>query len=229
MTLRERKLWKQTSVEEIKDFVTQAYNQEAENLCPVDKMRAFTDSIRRTSCGECVICREGILQINVMAEGITQGTGRNGDIEVITEVSEDLIIGSCCNYGKEVGKITKKIIEDEQEQFEKHIKRKRCDTLVCKKFFSYYVAPEKCNGCGKCVDKCPKKVIAGGKDLIHVIGSSLCDRCGDCVTVCEAFAIQKAGAVVLKVPSEPIAVGSFEKQIENGGGLMARKRRRKSE
>ncbi|MCB2357227.1 NADH-ubiquinone oxidoreductase-F iron-sulfur binding region domain-containing protein [Clostridium estertheticum] len=229
MTFRERKLWKQASVEEIKDFVIQAYNQEVENPCPVDKMRAFTDNIRRTSCGECVICREGILQLNVLAEGITQGTGRDGDIEVITEVSDNLIIGSCCNYGKEVGKITKKIIEGEQEQFEKHIKRKRCDDLVCKKFFSYYVAPEKCNGCNKCVDQCPKKAIDGGKDLIHIIDSSLCDRCGECVTVCEAFAIQKAGPVVPKVPTKPVAVGSFETQLQNGGGLMTRKRRRRSE
>lgn len=229
MALGERKLWKQSSVEKIKDFVCEAYNGESKNPCSVDKMRAFTDSTRRTSCGECVICREGILQLNVVAEGITEGLGRDVDIEILKEVSENLIVGSCCDYGKEVGKITKKIIEDDQEQFEKHIKRKRCDALVCKKFFSYYIAPEKCNGCNLCVEQCHKEAIAGDKNLIHIMDSSLCDRCGKCLTVCEVGAIQKAGAIVPKVPSEPVPVGSFQSEPQNGGGLMSRKRRRRSE
>lgn len=228
MALQGRKLWKQAPAEEIKEFVTKKYQKESENLCPVDKMKVFTDSVRRTSCGECVICREGILQLNVLAEGISKGNGREGDIEVLTEVSEDLIMGSCCDYGKEVGKINKKIIEEDKEQFEKHIKRKRCDALVCKKFFSYYIAPEKCSGCNKCVEQCTKNAIAGDKGLIHVIDSFVCDRCGKCIAVCEA-AIQKAGTVLPKVPDKPVAVGSFNVEEQNGGGLMSRKRRRRSE
>ncbi|AZV55847.1 NADH-ubiquinone oxidoreductase-F iron-sulfur binding region domain-containing protein [Clostridium sp. AWRP] len=227
MALMQRKLWKQASLEEIKNFIIEEYKKQSKNPCSVDKMRVFTDSTRRTSCGECVICREGILQLNVITEAISQGKGRDEDIEIITEISDDLILGSCCDYGKEVGKITKKIIEESKEEFEKHIKRKRCDALVCKKFFSYYVAPEKCSGCNKCVEKCPQKAIAGDKNLIHVINSDICDKCGKCTVICEKAAIQKAGTVVPKLPQEPVPVGSFKAEPQNGGGLMAGRRRRR--
>lgn len=229
MAVAKRKLWKESSVNKIRDFVYELYKGESKNVCPVDKMRAFTDTTRRTSCGECVICREGILQLNVVAQGITEGLGRDVDIKILKEVSEDLIIGSYCDYGKEVGKITKKIIKDEQEEFEKHIKRKRCDSLVCKKFFSYCIAPEKCNGCNLCVKQCHKGAIRGDHNLIHIIDPSLCDRCGECLTVCEAEAIQKAGNIVPKVPSQPVLVGSFQSEPQGGGGLMSHKRRRRSE
>lgn len=228
MALIQRKLWKKVSSEEIKDFVIEEYKKQSENPCPVDKIKKFTDSTRRTSCGECVICREGILQLNVIAEAISDGKGRDGDIEVLTEISDDLTIGSCCDYGKEVGKITKEIIEKGIEEFEKHIKRKRCDALICKKFFSYYIEPEKCNGCNKCKEECPQKAIAGDKDLIHVINSDICDRCGKCSMICEKAAIQKAGAVIPKLPQEPVPVGTFKAEPQNGGGLMAGRRRRRS-
>ncbi|MEL7655040.1 MAG: NADH-ubiquinone oxidoreductase-F iron-sulfur binding region domain-containing protein [Bacillota bacterium] len=229
MVMKERKQWKQSSSEEIKDYIIQVYDREAENLCPVDKLKTFTDNVRRTSCGECVYCREGILQLYVLAEAVSQGAGRDGDLEILNEVSKNLIIGSQCDYGIEVGKIAKSIIEHEEEQFEKHIKRKRCDALVCKKFFSYYVAPEKCSGCNQCLEMCDRKAITGSRGLIHLIDPAVCNRCGKCVSVCESTAIQKAGTLAPKVPTEPVPVGSFKIETENEGGLMSQKRRRRTE
>ena len=229
MILKERKLWKQASTEEIKEYVEQVYSKEAENPCPVDRLKMFADSVRRTSCGECVICREGILQLYVMSEAISQGIGRDGDVVVLTEVSNNLILGSSCDYGKEVGKISKCILDKESEQFEKHIKRKRCDTLVCKKFFSYYIAPEKCNGCNQCVRSCDLAAIAGSQGFIHIIDPAVCNRCGKCVSVCEMKSIQKAGELLSNIPAEPVPVGSFRSEPQNEGGIMSQKRRRRSE
>lgn len=228
MSLMERKLWKQVALDKIQDFVNKEYKRRQENPCSVDKIREFTDSARRASCGECVICREGILQINMISEAISNGKGRDGDIEILDEISENLIIGSCCDYGREIGKIIKNIIGQSREEFEKHIKRKKCDALICKKFFTYYVSPEKCDGCGKCAGECPKGAIAGGENLIHVIDSSICDRCGKCAIVCEKSAIQKAGTMVPGLPSEPVAVGSFKAGKQNGGLMAGRRRRRRS-
>ncbi len=229
MILKERKLWKDVSLEEIKKFVQNEYAKNHEDPCPVDKLMKFTDSVRRTSCGECVICREGTLQLYTVADGITRGIGRDGDVEILTEVSSDMIIGSTCDYGKEVGRVAVGIVEEGKEQFEKHIKRKRCDALVCRKFFSYYVSPEKCTGCGQCAAQCEEKAIAGGRGLIHIINSSLCSRCGSCVKVCPEAAIGKAGAVLPDLPAEPVPVGSFLVETQKPGGLMAGKRRRRSE
>lgn len=228
MGIKERQLWKQESEEKIRDFVQQAFNREAENLCPVDRLKAISDQVRRSSCGECVICREGTLQMYVMSESISQGAGRDGDLEVLAEISKDMAIGSACDYGKEIGKRATDIVENEVEQFEKHIKRKRCDALVCKKLFRYYIMPEKCNGCNKCVTSCNLSAIAGSQGFIHVINPAECNRCGACVEVCETLAIQKSGGIVPGLATEPILVSSYQQGTENSG-LMSKKRRRRSE
>lgn len=229
MVLKERRLWKQTAEEEIKEFVAQAYLRESENPCPVDKLRSFTDNVRRTGCGECVICREGVLQINSITESIANGIGRSEDFEVLDEISRELILESNCGYGKEIGLIAKDILDHEQEQFEKHIKRKRCDALVCKKYFSYYAAPEKCIGCNQCAESCELNAITGSEGFIHLIDPAVCNRCGKCVSVCGAAAIQKSGAAAPKLPSEPVPVGSFQSETQKEGGLMSQKRRRRTE
>lgn len=228
MVVKERQLWKQEPADQIRDFVVEIYNREAENPCPVDRLKALADTLRRSSCGECVICREGILQLYAMTESITQGNGRDGDIDVISEISADMCIGSGCDYGKEVGKIAKDIIDTEREQFERHIKRRRCDALVCKKFFLYYISPEKCCGCNKCTEVCEAGAISGSEGFIHIINPTVCNRCGACMMVCESNAINKSTTAVLNLPVEPIPVGSFQSD-SNQGGLLSQKRRRRSE
>lgn len=223
-----RKQWKMASLDEIKRFVLSSFTEVEKIPCPVDQLRRFTDHTRRNSCGECVICREGLLQLAVVTEGITQGLGREQDVEIIKDISADLVLGSGCDYGKEVGRIVSQRIAENAEDFTRHIKRKRCDTLVCNKLLTFYVAPETCTGCSKCVDICPVSAIAGGDRLIHVIDVSLCNRCGACEDVCDDKAIIRAGAVLPKLPEVPIPAGSFQVETE-AGGLMSRKRRRKSE
>ncbi len=226
MAVKERKRWKQESEDAIRDFIYQAYNRDAGNPCPVDRLKVFSDHMRRSSCGECVICREGTLQLYTITEAITQGSGRDGDFGIVREIAEDMAAGSSCDFGKEVGRLAKSIIENEGEQFEKHIKRKRCDTLICKKFFTYYISPEKCTGCNQCVEACKPGAITGKPGWIHIIDSAVCNRCGECVLACEAGSIQKAGTVLPKLPDEPMPVGSFQ---PNEGGLLSQKRRRRSE
>jgi NADH-quinone oxidoreductase subunit F len=191
MALKERMQWKQAEKETISDFVRSAFDEVAENPCPVDQLKAFSDRLRRTSCGECVICREGILQLYTLSDTITQGIGRDGDIDVLREISADMVIGSGCDYGKEAGKYAQDMVVKGQEQFEKHIKRKRCDALVCKKFIYYYAAPDKCIGCHQCASVCEPHAIAGSEGMIHVVDPAVCSRCGACIAVCEAGAIKK--------------------------------------
>lgn len=225
---KERERWKEKSVDQIKDFVSDVYKREVKNPCPVDRLKALSDTLRRNSCGECVICREGILQLSVLTESITQGNGRDGDVDVISEISEDMCIGSACDYGREVGKIAKNIIDNEREQFERHIKRKRCDALVCKKFITYYISPETCIGCNQCVKACKTTAIRGSEGLIHIISPDSCTRCGDCTLTCESGAILKTSASVPKLPTEPVPVGSVQIDF-NQGSLMSQRRRRRSE
>lgn len=228
MVVKEREQWKETSADEIKDFISNVYEKEAKSPCPVERLKTLSDSLRRKSCGECVICREGILQLSVLAESITQGGGREGDIDVINEISQDMSIGSGCDFGREVGKIAKDIIDSEREQFERHIKRKRCDSLVCKKFITYYISPEACTGCNLCEKTCKAESIKGSNGLIHIIDSASCTKCGDCVRTCESGAILKSSTSVPNLPTIPVPVGSTPSDSSQGS-LMSQRRRRRSE
>lgn len=228
MENRIRKQWKKASPDEIFKYVESIHQAINSTHCPVDQLKQFTDTVRRNSCGECVICREGLLQLAVVTAGITLGLGREQDVEIIQDISADLVSGSSCDYGKEVGKIITQNIGEYEDDFTKHIKRKRCDGLVCNKLVNFYVSPEICTACGKCLDVCPVNAIAGGERLIHVIDASRCNHCGACETYCSDKAILRAGAVLPKLPETPVPVGSFQADAESGG-LMSRKRRRKSE
>ena len=223
-----RKQWKTASRDEIKNDVISLFTDVEKISCPVDQLWRFTDITRRNSCGECVICREGLLQLAVVTKGITQGLGREQDVEIIQDIAGALVMGSCCDYGTEVGKIISRQMAESEEIFTRHIKRKRCDDLVCNKLVTFYIAPEHCSGCGQCIDACPVNAIAGGKGLIHVLDASRCTRCGVCEEVCCDKAILRAGAVLPKLPEVPVPLGSFNGEAETGG-LMSRKRRRKSE
>lgn len=228
MENRIRKQWKKASSDEIGEYVESIHQAIKNTPCPVDQLKQFTDTVRRNSCGECVICREGLLQLALVTDGITQGLGREQDVEIIQDISADLVSGSSCDYGKAVGKIIRQKIAEYEDDVTKHIKRKRCDGLVCNKLITFYAAPESCSGCSKCIGACPVNAIAGGEGLIHVIDVARCNRCGDCEAVCSDKAILRAGAVLPKLPEAPVPVGSFLADAESGG-LMSRKRRRKSE
>lgn len=49
---------------------------------------------------------------------------------------------------------------------------------------SYYIDPEKCQGCTICSRKCPAEAIVGGKNRIHVIDQEKCIKCGTCFEAC---------------------------------------------
>lgn len=219
----ERKLWQDCERSEIDEYLKSLNVQEEGSFCIVNQARQFTEYAQRSTCGKCVICREGILQCAVVLKDITQGKGRENDLNILTEVAANLKEGSLCDYGKIVGDMLESMLKEGYEDFEKHLKRKRCDALVCKEYISFHILGDKCSGCGKCKAVCSAEAIEGELGLIHVISQNKCNKCGACVTACEAAAVTKAGAVKPKTPEKPIPIGTF-KAVGLGGGLMSRRR-----
>ena len=127
---------------------------------------------------------------------------------------------SNCELAAGAAKLALTSIENYSDEWDAHIRRKRCAALVCKDYYTVHVDPAKCLGNGACVKVCHVNAIAGGEGLISVVDNETCTRCGACFTVCPNEAILKAGAIKPKVPEAPIEVGSFEGA---GGG---RRRRR---
>lgn len=189
--------------------------------CPVDRARELMEQARHASCGQCVLCREGTAQVHEIMKDAATGAGQDEDIALMDELLTLIHSSAGCEMAVEAAGESLTLLRNYPEQWEQHIGRKRCPSLVCKAYYTMHVSPASCTGCGECVKVCPQNAIAGGEGLIHVIDNKLCDRCLACVAACPAGAITKAGAVKPKGPAQPVPVGSFE---EEGGGRRRRRR-----
>jgi NADH-quinone oxidoreductase subunit F len=155
-----------------------------EDTCMVDVARYFLDFLSDESCGKCVPCREGIRQMLKILTNITRGKGKEGDIERLGELSEVTRDASLCALGRTAANPVLSTIRYFRDEYEAHIKEKRCPAYVCQELISYYIDPEKCQGCMICFRQCPAEAIIGGKNQIHVIDQEKCTKCGTCFEVC---------------------------------------------
>jgi NADH:ubiquinone oxidoreductase subunit F (NADH-binding)/(2Fe-2S) ferredoxin/Pyruvate/2-oxoacid:ferredoxin oxidoreductase delta subunit len=157
-----------------------------EDTCMVDVARYFIHFLSDESCGKCVPCREGLRQMDRILTRITEGRGEEGDIETLEELSELASDASLCALGTSAPNPLLSTLRYFKDEYEAHIKEKRCPALACKSLTSYYIDPEKCRACMICMRKCPTHGIVGGKNRIHVIDQEKCTRCGTCLDVCPA-------------------------------------------
>jgi NADH-quinone oxidoreductase subunit F len=170
-----------------------------EDNCMVDVARYFIDFLTEESCGKCLPCREGLRQMHRILTRICAGEGREGDLETLEELSEVAAEASLCALGKSAPNPFLSTLRYFREEYEAHIRDKRCPALSCKGLISYYIDPEKCKACMICLRKCPSHGIEGGKRQIHVIDQETCDTCGVCYEVCPP----QFDAVV-KISGEPV-------------------------
>jgi len=170
-----------------------------EDTCMVDIARYYIDFLTEESCGKCVPCREGLRQMLRILTRITEGKGREGDIETLQQLAETAIEASLCALGKTAPNPLLSTLRYFRDEYDAHIKEKRCPALSCKELIAYYIDPAKCTACLLCLKQCPTNGIDGGRKKIHVIDQEKCTNCGTCFEVCPA----KYGAVV-KISGEPV-------------------------
>jgi NADH-quinone oxidoreductase subunit F len=180
-----------------------------ESTCMVDVARYFLTFTQAESCGKCLMCRLGTKQMLDILEDITNGRGKDGDIELLLELGEAVKGGSLCALGGTAPNPVLTTIRYFRDEYEAHISERCCPALSCKALLTYQIDLEKCKGCGICARACPAEAIQGGKHEVHVINQSQCTRCGTCINVCPT----KFGAVTVTsgepatIPSEPVVVG----------------------
>ena len=170
-----------------------------EDTCMVDVARYFINFLTDESCGKCVPCREGLRQMHRILTNITQGKGKEGDLETLQELSETAIEASLCALGKSAPNPFLSTLRYFKEEYEAHIQQKRCPALSCKELIAFYIDPEKCSACGICRKKCPVDAIDGAKKTIHIIDQKKCTKCGTCLEVCPS-----KFAAVMKISGEPV-------------------------
>ena len=185
-----------------------------EDTCMVDVARYFTSFLCEESCGQCIPCREGLRQMSAILNRIVEGQGREGDIELLEDLSEVMTDASLCALGQTAANPVLSTIKYFRNEYEAHVKEKRCPAKVCKALVSYYIEPEKCTACGLCLKNCPSSAIQGGKKIVHWIDQEKCTKCGVCFEVCpKRFrAVAKLSGEVVPPPAkEPMQVVARQK------------------
>ena len=119
-----------------------------EDTCMVDVAKYFVDFLKSESCGKCTSCREGIERMYEILNDITEGRGREGDIELLEELSEVVRDTSLCALGGTAPNPVLTTIRYFRDEYDAHIKKKRCPAGVCKA-----LAPAPCrNACPAGID-----------------------------------------------------------------------------
>lgn len=185
-----------------------------EGDCVVDQAHRALALTARENCGICTICREGTHQLEELLADASTGETRGTDEALIQELGAGLREGSLCAIGRRAPDPLLSGLRHFADDFDAHLKRKRCPALVCKAYVTFHILGETCTGCGKCLAVCPEGAIEGEEDYIHVIDQGACTRCGLCFDACppEAAAVAKAGALKPRTPKEPIPVGTWKKR-----------------
>lgn len=159
------------------------------DTCMVNIARYFLDFLKDESCGQCIPCREGIIQMLEILTDICEGNGKEGDIELLEELATMIKRFSLCGLGKSAPNSVLTTILYFREEYQAHIRGKKCPAGVCKALFHYQVDEKLCNGCHLCALKCPQEAICGEKKKTHHIDQDKCIKCSICYDACKFDAI----------------------------------------
>ena len=160
-----------------------------DTTCMVDMARFFLDFTCKESCGKCTYCRLGTKRMLEILERITAGEGREGDIELLEELSYKVKDGSLCGLGQTAPNPVLTTIKYFRNEYEDHIYNKTCTEKQCSALIKYVIDPEKCVGCTVCAKACPVSCISGERKEPHLINQDACIKCGQCYQKCKFDAI----------------------------------------
>jgi NADP-reducing hydrogenase subunit HndC len=162
-----------------------------DQTCMVDVARFFLDFVQNESCGKCPPCRIGTRHMLDILRRICAGEGREGDIDQLQELAEEIRAGSLCGLGQTAPNPVLTTIRYFRDEYDSHIRAGYCPAHVCAGLFRYLVLEKACTGCGACLRRCPAEAITGERKAPHKILPERCTYCGACFEVCPASAIVK--------------------------------------
>jgi NADH:ubiquinone oxidoreductase subunit F (NADH-binding)/(2Fe-2S) ferredoxin len=160
-----------------------------EDTCMVDVAKYFLKFTADESCGLCTPCREGIKQMLQLLTQISQGEGKEEDIELLEELAQAVKDASLCGLGGTAPNPVLSTIRYFLEEYQAHIRDKKCPAKVCRSLICYLIDPDSCTQCGLCIDSCPEGAITGEAGEVPQINSDKCVKCAICFETCPAEAI----------------------------------------
>ncbi len=161
-----------------------------EDTCMVSTSKFFLEFTADESCGKCTPCRVGTRVMLDMLTDITEGRGREGDIETLQDLSKDIIATSLCGLGQTAPNPVLTTIRYFRHEYESHIRDHWCQAGICSDLCSFHILDDKCKGCGLCLRGCPSNAVVGEKKKPHRIIQELCLQCRSCYDACKFGAIE---------------------------------------
>jgi NADH:ubiquinone oxidoreductase subunit F (NADH-binding) len=159
--------------------------------CMVDVAKYFTKFLEEESCGKCTPCREGTRRMKEILIDISEGRGTEESIPVLEELAEALTLGSLCALGSTAANPFLSTLRHFRDEYEAHIKERRCPAGVCKELITYQILEDVCTGCHRCFRECPQQAVSGEVKKPHQIDKDKCIKCGICFDVCKFNAVAK--------------------------------------
>jgi len=162
-----------------------------EDNCMVDIAKFFLEFTVDESCGKCTPCREGTKRMLELLEKITSGKGEEEDIEKLETLASNIKASALCGLGQTAPNPVLSTLRYFRDEYEAHVKEKRCPAGACQALLRYSIDPEMCKACGICAKQCPVSAISGKPKTPYVIDVEKCIRCGVCMEKCPFKAISK--------------------------------------
>ena len=161
-----------------------------EDSCMVNLAKFFLEFTQDESCGKCTPCREGTKRMLEILTRITEGKGKEGDIEKLERLGNMIKKASLCGLGQSAPNPVLSTLKNFREEYVEHINEKKCRAGVCMSLITYEIL-DNCTGCTACARVCPTQAIAGEPKHLHKIDQKKCIKCGICYKTCKFKAIKR--------------------------------------
>jgi NADH-quinone oxidoreductase subunit F len=159
--------------------------------CMVEMAQFFLQFTQNESCGKCTFCRIGTLRMLETLQAITRGEGRQGDVEKLGVLADQIKEASLCGLGQTAPNPVVTTIRYYEDEYRAHIDDHRCPGKTCAALVDFHIDAERCTGCTLCAKVCPTEAIRGERKAVHVIDNALCAKCGKCISSCNFDAVYK--------------------------------------